>query len=469
MQRISDARRNMENIDKFIEEHINDDVTKLILNRKKWAGIDMDLAVNTIESRRKLRGKVQPWAETPGLRFPFKLSAEQCSSSFTAQYKADLATKIITSPGSTTCGTSSPDKCVCDEEQGSCKSEKPYGIADLTGGLGVDSWYFSKVARVLYNEMKPRLAEASKHNFSVLGAENITVANHRITAGCSEAAAQKDARQISDTASIEDSGTDISIEGLLHDFQAGLIFLDPARRGEGGRKVFRLEDCSPDVLSLRDELLKAARHILMKLSPMADISMVCEKLGGHCREVHVVATGGECKELLVWLDREWSDDYSICVCEDGTCFRFGPADEKSSKASYAEELPSAGTFLFEPGKALMKAGAFNLLSEKFGMAKIGKSTHYYFVESVSTAHELTAFGKMYKITEAAQLNNKSIRDFALRYPAADLTARNLPFDTDTLRAKMYGNKKSAAPQDGTHIFALKSDSSGNLLIATLPL
>ncbi|MGM9762649.1 MAG: hypothetical protein ACI3ZQ_01350 [Candidatus Cryptobacteroides sp.] len=457
----------MENIDKFIEEHINDDVTKLILNREKWAGIDMDLAVNTIESRRKLRGKVQLWAETPGLRFPFKLSAEQCSSSFTAQYKAGLAAKIIASSGSASNGTGGQGKCGSDKE-GSRKSGKPCGIADLTGGLGVDSWYFSKVADVLYNEMKPRLAEASKHNFAVLGAENITVTNHRIITGCSGAAAQKNPRQ-SGAVSTEDSGTDISIAGLLQHFPAGLIFLDPARRGEGGRKVFMLEDCSPDVLSLREELLKAARHILLKLSPMADISMVCEKLGGHCREVHVVATGGECKELLIWLDREWSGEYSICVCEEGACFRFGPADEKSAKARYAAELPSAGTFLFEPGKALMKAGAFNLLSEKFGIAKIGKSTHYYFVESVSTAHELTAFGKMYKIIKAAPLNNKSIRDFAAHYPAADLTARNLPFDTDTLRAKMYGKKKSAAPQDSTHIFALKSDSSGNLLIASLPL
>ena len=145
----------MEKLLKFIAEHYADDVSRLILDRKKYPEIDIDLAVNCIESRRKLKGKVQEWHDNPSLIFPLKLSAEQCSSSATGRYKAELAVSIVSNPT----------------------------IADLTGGLGVDSWFFSqKASKVIYNEMQSVLCEAAKHNFKALGAENIIVFNNEITA-----------------------------------------------------------------------------------------------------------------------------------------------------------------------------------------------------------------------------------------------------------------------------------------------
>ena len=125
----------MEKLSKFVSEHISDDVTRLVLDRKKWPDIDMDLAVACIESRRKLKGKVQEWYDNPDLVFPFKLSAEQCSSSATGSYKAALAERIA------------------DEISGNVSDIKSgWRIADLTGGLGVDSWFFSqKAGQVLYN------------------------------------------------------------------------------------------------------------------------------------------------------------------------------------------------------------------------------------------------------------------------------------------------------------------------------
>ena len=154
----------MERLTAFVWEHIGDDTTRLIMNKAKWPEIDMDMAVNCIESRRKLKGKVQEWCDEPGLVFPRKLSAEQCSSSATGIYKAELAARIATS-----------------SQNGN--EQKGFRLANLTGGLGVDSWFFSKKAeQVLYCEMLPELCRAAKYNFSVLGAENIIVRNVAVSA-----------------------------------------------------------------------------------------------------------------------------------------------------------------------------------------------------------------------------------------------------------------------------------------------
>ena len=143
----------MDNLTEFVISHMEDDVTRLVLDKAKWPGIDMELAVSCIESRRKLKGKVQEWYEEPRLIFPRKLSAEQCSSSATGAYKADFAGEIMS-------------------------EEKEWRLADLTGGFGVDSWHFSKKASyVLYNEMLTDLCEAAEHNFKILKADNITISN----------------------------------------------------------------------------------------------------------------------------------------------------------------------------------------------------------------------------------------------------------------------------------------------------
>ncbi len=252
----------------FILAHNADDLGALALSRERYASEveDFDLALTTLEVRRKLRLKVPEWYEVPSLRYPFRLSGEQCSSSETAFYKASVAARV----GSR--------------------------IADLTGGLGVDSWAFSRVAtEVLYNEMKPELAAAADRNFRELGVENVTVRNCQIEPG--------------------------NVSEVLDGFEPDIIFLDPARRAEDGRKVFRLEDCQPDVLRLLPELFSAAPLVLLKLSPMADITLVCRQLGS-VREVHVVAADGECKELLLLLERGYGS-YTTVIYENGSILNVG--------------------------------------------------------------------------------------------------------------------------------------------------
>ena len=414
----------------FVQEHISDDLTRLILDRKKWPDIDMDLAVSCIQSRRKLKGKIKEWYDNPELVFPASLSAEQCSSSATGHYKAGVAEKIV---------------------------GKGARIADLTGGLGVDSWYFSKVAEsVLYNEMQETLCTAAAHNFKALSSNNIIVSNLKIETGSSE------------------------FHKIIEDFRPELIYMDPARRGEGGKKVFLIEDCTPDVLTLREELFAMSRHILIKLSPMADISMVCNRLGKTCREVHVVATGGECKELLIWMDREWCGEYTITAVElpsgypdmDPASFSFCSSEEKIATASTsprndvmlssrAESRDLPQKFIFEPGKALMKAGCFNLIAEHFGLLKMGVSTHYYVTEEEAKADQLKSYGKVYKIISSAPLDKRSIKAAGKEYPRAEVTARNIPMDTETLRKKL-----GVTSGDDAHIFGLKIDNLGNVLLIT---
>ena len=429
----------MERLTAFVWEHIGDDTTRLIMNRAKWPEIDMDMAVSCIESRRKLKGKVQEWCDEPRLVFPRKLSAEQCSSSATGTYKAELAGRI-------------------HSVIPTMESKNGFRLADLTGGLGVDSWFFSKKSsQVMYCEMLPELCKAAEHNYAVLKAENITVRNAAVISETQIAQAESDDAQ---WLSAEGASVFQTPSQILSDFQPDIVYMDPARRGEGGKKVFLIEDCTPDVLTLKDEIFQHTRHILLKLSPMADITMVCERLGRCCREVHVVAAGGECKELLVWMDREWDQEYMIHAVElhkDGGpgVFTFTVSEEKNAAKAYTDGT----TFLFEPGKSLMKAGAFNLISERFGISKLGISTHYYTFDDEQKADVLKQHGKVFRIIRMEPLDKRTIKAAGKEFPRAEVTARNIPMDTDTLRKKL-----GVTSGDDAHIFGLKSDAAGMLLL-----
>lgn len=381
----------------FILSHEGEDPAALALARDRYASEveDFDLALNTLEVRRKLRVKVPQWYAVPQLRFPFRLSGEQCSSAETARYKASVALRALT-------------------------REKT--VADLTGGLGVDSWAFAQVASaVLYNEMRPELAAAASANFKALGLTNVRVSCAELRPG--------------------------GLREILDGFVPDVIFLDPARRAADGRKVFRLEDCEPDVLQLLPELIAAAPRVLLKLSPMADITLVCKQLG-YVREVHVVAADGECKELLLLLERGYSGAFRLFVYENGAVLAL---DEEPVVAS----APS-GDLLFEPGKALLKAGAFDLPC-RYGLGKLSQHTHLYLASARVEA--LQPFGKWFRILEVVPLDKRSIRDIGRRYPRASVTARNIPLTSDALRKKL-----GVADGGSVHIFGAKAASGNQLLV-----
>ena len=387
----------------FILQHEHDDPVRLLLSRDKYPDIDLDLAVTTLEVRKKLRTKVPEWYAVPSLVYPSRLSGEQCSSSETARYKAKV-----------------------------CGSSKRLRIADLTGGMGVDSWAFAQVAgEVFYNEMQEGLAKATELNFRELGVENVRFSCKKVEVG--------------------------KVGEVLDGFEPDVIFLDPARRAEDGRKVFLIEECQPDVLGLLPELFAASRFVLLKLSPMADITMACKRLGEHVKEVHVVAAGGECKELLFLLDREWQGNRSTFVVEDGTVMEI--PGQAGNDVSY--RVPRAGECLFEPGKALAKAGAFDLPC-RFGLTKLGQHTHLYVGERVP--EELRPFGKVFGIVEVLPLSNRTVKEAGKRWPQAEVTARNVPMTSDLLRKKL-----GCASGGDIHLFGVRVDAAsgaGNYLIVT---
>ena len=405
----------------FILQHEGDDPVRLLLARDKYPDVDIDLAVTTLEVRRKLRTKVPEWYAVPSLVYPFRLSGEQCSSSETARYKASLALGI-------------PSRL---------------NVADLTGGMGVDAWAFAQVAEeVLYNEMQVELARATELNFRELGVENVRFRNARVEPG--------------------------KVREVLDGFEPDVIFLDPARRAEDGRKVFLIEECQPDVLGLLPELFEASRYVLLKLSPMADITMACKRLGAHVKEVHVVAAGGECKELLFLLDRDWSGDPSTFIVEGGAVMEIpdGPSTTSTGSATGSGTVGplaistgakrSGEIFLFEPGQALLKAGAFELPCGRFGLTKLGQHTHLYVGEAVP--EELRPFGKVFEILEVMPLNNRTMKEAGKRWPQAEVTARNVPMSSDLLR------KKTGCVSGGDiHLFGVRADAAseaGNYLIVT---
>lgn len=395
--------------------------------------------------RQRLRSKVPQWASVlPELELPSQLNVEQCSSSATARYKAGIAAGIL------------------DGIQSANGRQDPPGppvrsgrIADLTGGLGVDAWAFSETAaEVLYNEMDATLCDAVRHNFALLGVENVTFRCEVIRPG--------------------------SVRDLLKGFRPDLIFLDPARRSVTGRKVFLLEDCSPDLVALQDELLAVCPSVLVKLSPMADITLLRRRLKG-VTEVHVVAVDGECKELLLRMDAGAAggsdrsetgpaDGKKACrltvvsIRDDGTdTLSFEEGDRHApcpgqEPGEEDESLPDlCGRFLFEPGAALTKSECHAAACCRAGLRKLSPSTHLYVADAPVPA--LAPFGRFRQILEVQPLDKRSMADVGRRYPQAEVTARGIPMSSEELRARL--GVRSGGP---VHIYGAALPSRRILIV-----
>ncbi|MBO8455802.1 MAG: hypothetical protein IAC08_05300 [Bacteroidetes bacterium] len=477
----------------FILEHEHDDTSRLLLSKDRWPDIDISLAVNTIESRKKIRTKLPSWYVCPGLIFPRKLSAEQCSSEETAMLKASIAYRLLTLAGSQESGDPEETK----ESRGS--KPKPL-IADVTGGLGADDWAFCKAGfRVHYNEMDPALCEAAEANFRTLGCTDITISNRMVTP----------------------DDTPDTILSMTGGRRPDMIFADPARRDSAGKKVFLLEDCSPDILQLKDMLLETSPLLMVKLSPMADITMVRTRLGDRCREIHIIASKGECRELLAVLQRDWAGSTEYYAWEGPSDPFVSTSEEKeNAKARIYDpqtslyhpqtrlyepqarrlsedrtDIMSESRLLFEPGKALLKAGAFDLIAQREELTKLSRSTHLYLIENSPTGmaslQRLLHLGKLFCIAAVYPLSKAGIREAAATYGRTDVTARNIPMTSEELKARLdkeARNRKGAGLQgksgtsrqeespaasaaEGFHIFGVKCGDgrqAENMLIVAYP-
>ena len=369
-----------------------------------------DLSSRPLE---KLLDKVPEWSGTAGLKVPSSINAEQCSSSPAARYKAELAASA--------CGVRKPR------------------IADLTGGMGVDSFFFSRLAgEVLYVESNGDLAAAAAGNFRLLGATNIGTMNMS-------------------------AGADPATESLLDGFKPHLIYLDPARRSSAGGKVFLLEECRPDVIPMLPMLLRKAPAVLLKLSPMADLTMLRRRLGPPLSELHIVQSGGEVKEVLALLKRGSNDGEPHIVVAgtgSGACFRFLPSEERASDAAFAPEGSiRPGARFFEPGAALMKAGAFKLLCSRFSLSAFSPQTHLYLIHDEALPDNISTLGRIWEIEESLPFCSASIKEAGRLHPKADVSARGIPMKSDELRKRL-----GAVPGGESHIFGAGCGDTRFLLV-----
>ena len=377
----------------FIRENLNADVPTLAL-KKAPVGTDVSLALRQIAARQLLQKKVPQWAENEDLLFPVHLSIEQCSSEAAAKYKAGLL------DGQT--------------------------FADLTGGLGVDTFYISQRFRQTdYVEMQTELCDLARHNFAILKA---------------------DVKVLNETAE----------DYLKRCEPKDCIFIDPARRDEHGRKTISISDCTPDVAALQDLLRQKAKRVLIKLSPMLDISKALEELC-HVKEVHVVAVANECKELDFIMERDYQGEvHFVCVNlmtnQQELCFTM--AEERNSTTRLADGVMK---YLYEPNPALMKAGCFKLLTACFDVYKLHRNSNLY----TSDRLILDFPGRVFEVQDWAPYNKKVKSTLLADVKKASVAVRNFPLSVAELRKNL-----KIADGDENYVFATTLKGEEKIIILT---
>lgn len=358
----------------FVREHAADDPVRLLLAASRYPDIDVPFAVEQIMARRQVRDKLPAWYANDSLLFPSKIAAEQCSSEQTAHYKQQLV-------------------------------EEADHLCDLTGGLGVDTYFFSrKVRRVTYIERFAAYCDVARHNFSVLEAGNIEVCEG-------------------------DSATWLD---RLEDVTA--FYIDPARRGDGNKRVFALSDCEPDLPALLPALFQKAPRVIAKLSPMADIRQTLALLP-QTVTVHVVAVRNECKELLFVMERDAVGVEPVIHCvnpgaEAAPVFSFTLSDEQTAEVRLADGVKS---YLYEPDTSILKAGAFKQVGLYYGVDKLAVSSHLYTADECMPDFP----GRVFHVEEVFSFTGRLCKEIAKTCPQANITVRNFPLSVDELRKRTH--------------------------------
>ena len=354
-------------IQEFIDANLKTDVTSILLKGTAFPLVETSTIIEQIEAKTRCEKKLPTWFNSKNIYFPNKLNIEQTSSEKTAKHKADLIT-----------GKS---------------------IIDLTGGFGVDCFYFSKQFKaVTHCEINPKLSEIVNHNYKQLGVENIK------------------------TLAV-DGMAYLSETNAIYDW----IYIDPSRRHDSKGKVFFLNDCLPNVPQYLDVLFSRAKNIMIKTAPLLDLSVGISELK-QVKTIQIVALNNEVKELLWILEAGFSGQTTIETInlkkDKNETFNFVLDEEKTIESNYSKPL----TYLYEPNSAILKSGAFNSIALHFNIFKLHKHSHLY------TSDVLIDFpGRVFKIEKTLQYNKKEIKK--LRLSKANITTRNFPETVQNIRKK----------------------------------
>lgn len=354
----------------FALAHREDDLQRLLLGHAP-AGVDVARAVQQIEGWRTARHKLPTWATCDDIVYPPRLAMEQCSSEATARYKAGLMARSSS-------------------------------LTDLTGGFGVDSAFMAPAFdEVTYVERNATLCDIATSNFAALGLHQIRTVNG-------------EARAVLEQLPLQD-----------------WIYLDPARRDTAGRKMVSLADCDPDVVALEPLLLCHARRVMVKCSPMLDISLALRQLTSM-QEVHVVSVQNECKELL-FLTLDVPVVHAVNLRSDGSVesdFTFTPTEEQTCQPTYANEVRR---WLYEPNASLLKAGCFKLPAVRYDLRKLHRDTHLYTSDVLCDDFP----GRTFEVVGLSGFGKQELKEKLGDIRKANLAVRNFPDSVEGLRRRLH--------------------------------
>lgn len=351
----------------FIKTNENSIIGDLLLKGTSFSGADTKTIIEQIEARKRSKLKLSTWFNTPNIYYPNKLNIEQTSSEITAKHKSELLN-----------GNS---------------------IIDLTGGFGVDCFYFSKpFKKVTHCEINETLSEIVRHNFDQLKVNTIET--------------------------IKTDGIDY-LKNTKQTFD--WIYIDPSRRHDSKGKVFFLNDCLPNVPEHLEMLFAHSKNIMIKTSPLLDLSIGINELK-HVKTIHVVAVNNEVKELLWILEDGFNDVISIETVnikkDTKDIFKFKLIEEKETEAKFSSPL----TYLYEPNASILKAGAFNQISKQLEVNKLHKHSHLY-----TSKQPIDFPGRSFKIDNILPYNKKALKKLGIT--KANITTRNFPETVQQLRKK----------------------------------
>ena len=354
-------------VQEFILENTNTDVTKLALQKNPFPDVEWTEVLNQIAARQKAKDKLPTWFESSNIIYPSKVSVEQTSSEITAQYKASLVS-----------GES---------------------LIDLTGGFGVDDYYFAKtISKVAHCEMNEQLSQIVAHNISNMGVSNIQCY----------------------TGDSLDTLTELKQ-------QWDWIYIDPSRRSDFKGKVFMLKDCLPNVPELLDTYFNYSSNILIKTAPLLDIAAGLGELHS-VKKIYITALNNEVKELLWRLEKGFTGIpaiHAVNLSKDGEPEVFTTTVEDEPNASYS----LTQHYLYEPNSAIMKSGAFNDVAKQFNLYKLHRHTQLY------TSDTLIDFpGRRFVINEIVPYGKTEMKKHATGQKM-NITVRNFPIPVEELRKK----------------------------------
>lgn len=441
----------------FVRQHRTDDVRQLALQNSGKAVVNLPFVLDQIAGWQMARTKLPAYAAHEGIVYPPHLNMEQCSSEATARYKAALVSRLLaadvahTMPADDVAHTIPADKVA------------ETMLVDLTGGFGIDFSFLAPLfGKAVYVERNENLCAIARHNFNCLGLTHFEAINADGVAYLQQ--------RVTEPA---DSSHRL------------IVFIDPARRDANGHKVFGIEDCTPDVLALKDRLMAVASCVLLKLSPMLDWHAAARAFRPYCREVHIVSVANECKELLLVLTPSVATDDAassirlVCandaeIFEQTVSFDLTPSNTSSLIGAGAAEYRTAevnyeplsidalvGAVLCVPNASIMKAGVFSALSHAFGVTAVDRDSHLFIGRQA-----LKGFpGKRFRILGITTLNKRELRQHLSGMTQANIAVRNFPLSVAELRKRLKLKDGGsyylfATTMQGRHIIFITQPADG---------